>query len=714
MVNSPSENVAVLQAEIDRLKALLTLKDSLLEHYPGMAYRCRNDVYWTMEYVSAGAQHLTGYDLSDLMLNNKTSYAALIHPDDRALVDEQVQAALEAGTPFTLTYRIFSADGQEKWVQEQGWRTTAVDTGEAILEGFIVDITERKHAEFDTQRREGVLRVVAAARQLLEGGSLSQGIEQMLIDLGEATGVSRVYVFENSTAADGTVLLSQRFEWVAGGISVQLDNPDLQQLPYTEAGFARWQALLSQGKPVSGLVRNFPESERALLEPQDILSLLVVPIFVAGQWWGFMGFDECQHERQWQPSDIHVLQTAADFIGAAIYRQQALTQQTEQTNLIQQILDNSPAPIHVRDANGRFSLVNIAYREHFRHIDGDLIGKSIEDIYEPTSAAVIRKNFEDVLRSAEVVVREEKLMIAGKTQYFSAIKFPVRNHQGAVIGVGGISANITSYKQIEAAVRESRQMLQLVIDNIPQAIYWKNRELRFQGCNRAFAEQAGLLSPDLIIGLTDADLPWAHAAAQYAADELQVMEQGIPQLRLEQALPGDAGTTRWVEISRIPLHDEQGAVVGVLGLVEDVTERKNLELERTQLQEQIIAAQQHAIRELSTPLIPIAAGVVVMPLVGSIDEQRALQVLENLLQGVEQYRAQVVVLDITGVKVVDTHVANTFIQAAQAVRLLGAQVMLTGIQPAIAQTLVNLGVDLQGLETRSSLQDGIAAVLRRR
>jgi rsbT co-antagonist protein RsbR len=102
-----------------------------------------------------------------------------------------------------------------------------------------------------------------------------------------------------------------------------------------------------------------------------------------------------------------------------------------------------------------------------------------------------------------------------------------------------------------------------------------------------------------------------------------------------------------------------------------------------------------------------------MPLIGAIDSLRAQMVMETLLEGVAHYQANIAVLDITGVKMVDTQVANALIGAAQAVKLLGARVMLTGIQPQIAQTLVHLGVDLGVLDTRSSLQAGIASVLNR-
>jgi rsbT co-antagonist protein RsbR len=145
-----------------------------------------------------------------------------------------------------------------------------------------------------------------------------------------------------------------------------------------------------------------------------------------------------------------------------------------------------------------------------------------------------------------------------------------------------------------------------------------------------------------------------------------------------------------------------------------IEQQKQAEAERAGLHEQIIEAQRAALRELSTPLIPVSDNVVIMPLIGTIDTGRAQQVMETLLEGVAHYQARLAILDITGVSIVDTQVAQALIGAAQAVKLLGAQVILTGIQPQIAQTLVHLGVDLSGIETRGSLQNGIAYALRQR
>lgn len=107
---------------------------------------------------------------------------------------------------------------------------------------------------------------------------------------------------------------------------------------------------------------------------------------------------------------------------------------------------------------------------------------------------------------------------------------------------------------------------------------------------------------------------------------------------------------------------------------------------------------------------PIVTGA---PPIGSLDERRAQQVLDMLLHGVAGRRAQTVILDITGVPVVDTQVANALVRAAQSVKLLGAQVVLTGIRPEVAQTLVGLGTNLTDIITRSSLQSGIAFAAER-
>jgi anti-anti-sigma regulatory factor len=135
--------------------------------------------------------------------------------------------------------------------------------------------------------------------------------------------------------------------------------------------------------------------------------------------------------------------------------------------------------------------------------------------------------------------------------------------------------------------------------------------------------------------------------------------------------------------------------------------RKLAEAERERLQREVIESQQSLLAELSTPLIPIKDGIVVMPLIGAVNPERASQMLETLLRGVTSQGARVAILDVTGVREVDTHVANMLLSAAQSVRLLGSEVVITGIRAGVAQVLVSLGVDMKGVVTRRNLQGGI-------
>jgi rsbT co-antagonist protein RsbR len=143
-------------------------------------------------------------------------------------------------------------------------------------------------------------------------------------------------------------------------------------------------------------------------------------------------------------------------------------------------------------------------------------------------------------------------------------------------------------------------------------------------------------------------------------------------------------------------------------------EREREIARKTQALQETEARLRAMLDELSTPLIPLTDDVVIMPLIGTIDTQRAQQIIETLLRGVAHHRAGNAIVDITGVSVVDTGVANALIHAAQAVRLLGANIILTGIRPDVAQTLVGLGVELHGIVSCGTLQSGIAYATQRK
>ncbi len=234
----------------------------------------------------------------------------------------ELQAMWEGRTEFHGEGINRTADGRTLHVR-LAWRVLPGHerTYDRVLVS-VLDVTERVAAEEATARRDAVLGAVAfAAERFLRAASLDEAIPQALARLGEAIGVSRVYIFQEHRDARGRSLLSQRHEWVAPGVSPQIGNPELQNSPYLEAGFARWGEAFARGEPIVGLVKDFPAEEQPVLTAQGIRSLVAVPVFVADTWWGFLGFDDCDRERQWSATEVDVLQTAARTLGAAIERE---------------------------------------------------------------------------------------------------------------------------------------------------------------------------------------------------------------------------------------------------------------------------------------------------------------------------------------------------------------------------------------------------------
>jgi DNA-binding response OmpR family regulator/anti-anti-sigma regulatory factor len=144
----------------------------------------------------------------------------------------------------------------------------------------------------------------------------------------------------------------------------------------------------------------------------------------------------------------------------------------------------------------------------------------------------------------------------------------------------------------------------------------------------------------------------------------------------------------------------------------ELRERERAESARAALQQELLATHQQRLRELSTPLMPISDRIMIMPLIGSMDMERAQQVLESALQGAAQRRAEFVILDVTGMKDIDSGVADMLVRAGVGLRLLGARVIITGIRPEVARALVELGASLDTIVTRATLQDGVAHAMQ--
>jgi rsbT co-antagonist protein RsbR len=250
---------------------------------------------------------------------------------------------------------------------------------------------------------------------------------------------------------------------------------------------------------------------------------------------------------------------------------------------------------------------------------------------------------------------------------------------------------------------------------IPTSIY--DREGYQVGFNAAHAKMWNI-RPEDTLGrfnmVTDPQL----AASGSAENHRRVMQGETivlpphPFDSFEAGLQSQGARRRWAEATYFPLRDSSGSVTHLCAILRDVTREVEQSQAIAAAQEEI-ASQRATIESLSSPVVQVWQGILTMPLIGAIDSRRSATVTANLLHTISQQRARCVILDITGVPIVDTQVAQHLIHTAQACRLLGCEVVLVGIGVEIAQTLVQLGVDLSTLVTLADLQAGIAWAFER-
>jgi GAF domain-containing protein len=163
----------------------------------------------------------------------------------------------------------------------------------------------------------GTLAIVQASQHLLKNGFGPESVSEALRLVGVGLKVDRVYVFEDGFE-NGERTCSQRFEWSANGISAQIDNPELQNLPYSIAA-PDWAQSFDRGEVIKGATRNFQKTTREILESQGIKSVLVCPIYVDRKsCWGFVGFDDCTSERVWPDELVESLKQLANSLASAL------------------------------------------------------------------------------------------------------------------------------------------------------------------------------------------------------------------------------------------------------------------------------------------------------------------------------------------------------------------------------------------------------------
>ncbi|NJL06087.1 MAG: PAS domain S-box protein [Chloroflexaceae bacterium] len=390
-------------------------------------------------------------------------------------------------------------------------------------------------------------------------------------------------------------------------------------------------------------------------------------------------------------------------------RIQELEQNEQHAAWFRRIVERCPMPITIStEAEGRIRYANPALRHAFAlppspdepiPVQFPELYVSIEDRHR--LIGIMRRD--GYVHGAEVEFRR-----TDGTTFWALISYIPVQYEGEAAIMAYIY-DISSRKQVEDDLR----IFQDLMNNLPDGVLVL-RDNRITFVNPAYGRMIGFEEPELIgqslAIITESITP--DNPTQLQESFIELTEHGFWKGR--GGITNRRGTYFTGEVTMLTLPDPQYPTDTLLTIQRDVSDVVQQEQERAAMQERIIQVQRAALLELSTPLIPIADNVLVMPLIGSIDTNRSQQIMDALLEGIAQHRAEFAILDITGVKVVDTQVAHGLIRTAQAVQLLGARMIMTGIGAPMAQTLVHLGIDLGSIVTRSTLQAGIEYALRRR
>jgi PAS domain S-box-containing protein len=253
-------------------------------------------------------------------------------------------------------------------------------------------------------------------------------------------------------------------------------------------------------------------------------------------------------------------------------RKQAENAVRENEIIFSSFLKHSPVFVFFKDKNVR----SLRLSNNFEHMLGipihQALGKTMDELFPSELAKKMVEDDLRILHEGRLVKTVEEL----NGRFYETTKFPILK-DGEPYMLAGFTVDITEHKRADEVLRATQEMLRIILDTIPVRVFWKDRSFNFLGSNIAFARDAGLNSPDELIGKNDFEMTWAQQAELYRADDRKVLETGVPKVYYEESQTTPDGSTIWLRTSKIPLLDENGKIYGLLGTYEEITERKRSE-----------------------------------------------------------------------------------------------------------------------------------------
>jgi len=261
-------------------------------------------------------------------------------------------------------------------------------------------------------------------------------------------------------------------------------------------------------------------------------------------------------------------------ISYAIQRNRARQAICPRHNVVNAVVEGTTDAIFVKDLQGRYLMINAAGARFLGKSIEEVIGRDDTALFSPDTARQIMEEDRRVMAGGVTRTYEETGTAAGVTRAYLSTKGPYRDPDDNVIGLIGISRDVTEPKRVREELIEQRNLLRTLIDNLPDSIFVKDAQGRFVTSNRAHAYLLGATSPDQIVGKTDFDCLPKAVAEQALLDEQEILRTGRPLIDREEPYVDPVGNRRWFSATKVPLRDSRRKIIGLVGMSRDFTERK--------------------------------------------------------------------------------------------------------------------------------------------
>ena len=328
-------------------------------------------------YLDPSLKTLLGYSNEELP-NRLEAWMKLIHPQDVERIRQASRDYLHQRIPrFEAEHRLLHKDGSIHWMIVRGTAMYDEHGHPYRMVGTNTDITERKKVEERLHEQDRLLRgATQITHTLLTVPNYDKAISIALETVGHLMSVDRVYIFENHLVNETEeIVINQRFTWINGEYKPYNTPYKLKNLSYAHY-LPGWYDILNENQPIIKFVKDFSQPTRSLLESYQVISILIVPIHFNGQFWGFMGLDDCHKEREWDQYDIFILRLIGDSIRGALARQQAKESLYKSELKFRTIIENNRDAILIIDKQGIIHFANPAAEKLYKVPCGGLIGKN--------------------------------------------------------------------------------------------------------------------------------------------------------------------------------------------------------------------------------------------------------------------------------------------------------------------------------------------------